>query len=246
MLAIKKVEDYIIVVRTKRIEVYSTPIWSAEESKFSILGWIIVGFDITSGTGREAVITILPGTKDLSPSSPPPVTVLMLQTNHTLAQFDLVPNPSTLNNDRPAAPYDMSREPTRVFQVSPSAHRLKISRHGKGTWMQKQTLTGSDGEYTAQCVVGFDIYPPFHDLPPHPDTPNCCEISSVTDNKLASVTGGGRDSDLRICQGHLYTRRLDVEGIADEKRITAAAVDDSMARLVVGDQSGMLRVLNFV
>ncbi|KAI0755901.1 hypothetical protein BC629DRAFT_1598355 [Irpex lacteus] len=241
VVAIKKVGDYIIVVRTKHVEIYNVPVWSARGQRFSDPGCIVAVFDITSGTAREAVITVRPGAKNnthfSTTSTPPPVTILLLQTNNTLTQFDLVPRA----HDNSVNPYHMSREPTRVFQVSPFACQLKVSSNGKGTWIQPQMLTGRDGEYSVQRVgvVGFDIYPPFHDLPPNPATPNPCDISLSRDN----FSLGGSDSDVRVCQGHLYT----VDDAADDTSgVTTVALDDTVGRLVVGYLSGNVRVLNFV
>ncbi|KAI0085102.1 hypothetical protein BDY19DRAFT_897406 [Irpex rosettiformis] len=244
VLAVKKVTDTLIVVRTKCVEVYSAPVWSTKERRYSCSGYIVSALAMDSGPAREAAIAIRANVEAPEASSsslsplPPPVTVLLSQAAHTLIQIDLLPRRPS-NKGGPTAPYEMPRTPTRVFQIAPSSRQLKASSGGKGIWLQTHNVTNRRAKHPARCIMGFDVCAPAQD--PKPWKSNHCEVALLMNRPVAE---GG--SDVHICQSQLYSRRCDMSEILYKKYcVVAADLEDSVGRIAVGDRRGKIEVLDY-
>ncbi|KAI0687901.1 hypothetical protein BC835DRAFT_1285891 [Cytidiella melzeri] len=230
ILTAKVVEHYLIVVRTRCIEAYVFPVWSAKEHRFSCVGYIISALAMDAQPVREAAIIVRPKAElepstSAYPSTPPPVTILMLQSTHFLTQLDLLPSRSP-KKQGPNSPYELPTTATRIYQVAPSSCQLKLSSGGKGIWMQTHNVTNRRAAYPARCIMGFDVSSP---------------------HQSYNATGSEDASSLHICQSELYARRCDMSEILRKKySIVAADLEDSVGRIAVGDRLGRIEVLDYV
>ncbi|KDQ55883.1 hypothetical protein JAAARDRAFT_159340 [Jaapia argillacea MUCL 33604] len=170
-----------------------------------------------------------------------PMTILMRfidqdTMQNTIHQVDLVLYPLLLEEGKPTN--GLREWKVREFPVSPSCSQLYLGSSGKGFWMETRNTTTNHTTYPARCIVGIDISR-------NPRLPTLDEIEAPKEQRGRELTWADASNTVKICES-MVEMRVGINEVARRRyRLTAAALDGSVGRIVVGNREGKVKVLDF-
>ncbi len=249
MLTAKFIGDYLLIVRTRSIELHTVPEWSIEKQVFETYGCIYSSM-LTESIANEAAIFARPRTDDRYHNWPTDsVSILSRCTigeSTTVRQYDLLPN---LKNKEPRSPENKGltsvevlpfvypAEYTRILDVAPSSCELHIGARGKGFWIQTRNVVTRHSEHPARCLIGFDI------TKARLEEGQTLQTVDPTAKREPRIV----DNVLRVCEEDIYARTCSMGEVFWKKySLVSADLEDTVGRIAVGDRDGMVEVLDYV
>ena len=250
ILNVKLLGGHVLVARELEFQLFIMPVWSHEQLAFkspcalaASLRWD------TPASDAVIIYRLCPQSDILSSVCPWPegaVTILIRESSegfHTIRQYDLLPNvEGKLASGHPLVlPCIIPSTYTRIIPVVPSCCKLTAGRGGKGFWIQTDNTESNHKKYPARCFMGFDVLGP-KTVGNVPNLP-CLHPRSPLDEHDSSSTS----NDLHLCAGPIYTRRCAMTEIVKKTySLRAVDIEDVLGRIVVGDKTGKIEVLDYV
>jgi len=251
LLAAKSVYGCMIAVRTTSIHAFPDPFSNSSREP---------GLAGTSTElpyeAEEAVIVARGLCNDVNNSKlREPITILLRCSDegfNTIRQYDFMPKHcdpdartgeslhDSENTGRPDMSLGLSfRCPslcTRVIPVAPSCSRLQFSASGKGLWLETRNIPVglTNSLRPARCLIGVDIS----------REPNAICATSKPDQEVARRQEWG--NFLNICEKEVYARGCGMREITTKRyQVKSVDLQDCVGRIVIGDRSGNVEVLEY-